>query len=71
MAILGSIHSQVAGMNRAAQKVGDVAERVGRGEPLKAKDPVDLIAAERSFQANVKAIQAEDRMIGALLDIKT
>ena len=35
------------------------------------KDAVDLIEAERSFQANVKAIEAADRMAGVLLDIKT
>lgn len=71
MAILGSIHPQLAGINRSTQKLADVADRVGRGEPAKAKDPVDLISAERSFQASVKAIQANDRATGILLDIKT
>lgn len=71
MAILGSIHPQLAGINRATQKVADVGMRVAKGEPAGPKDAVDLIEAERSFQANVKAIQAGDRMTGVLLDVKT
>lgn len=71
MGILGSIHPQLAGMNRATQKVVDVGVRAGRGQSPTPKDAVDLIEAERSFQANVKAIEAADRMAGVLLDIKT
>lgn len=71
MGILGSIHPQLAGMNRAAQKVGDVGVRAAKGEPPKAQDAVDLVSAERSFQANVRAIQAGDQTTGILLDVKT
>ena len=71
MGILGSIHSQLAGMNRATQKVADVGARAAQGEQPGVKDAIDLIEAERSFQANVKAVQTADQMTGALLDIKT
>jgi hypothetical protein len=69
--ILGSIHPQLAGMNRAAQKVGDVSIRAAKSEEGKATDSVDLISAERSFQVSVKAIQAGLQTTGILLDVKT
>lgn len=71
MGILGSIHPQLAGLNKAAQKVGDIGERYAKGEVGKPKDAVDLMRAERSFQASVKAIQAGDQTTGILLDVKT
>lgn len=71
MSILGSIHPQLAGINRATQKVVDVGVRAAKGQAPQAKDAIDLVEAERSFQANVKAIQAADRMTGVLLDVKT
>lgn len=71
MGILGSIHPQLAGMNRATQKVADVGVRAAQGEQPSVNDAIDLIEAERSFQANVKAVQTADQMTGALLDIKT
>lgn len=69
--IPGSIHPHLAGMNRAAQKVGDVGARAASGKPGEATDTVDLIAAERSFQANIRALQAADENVGVLLDVKT
>lgn len=71
MSILGSIHPQLAGMNRATQKVAHVGERAAQGEQLSVNDSVDLLKAEQSFQANVKAVQTADQMTGVLLDIKT
>ena len=71
MGILGSIHPQLAGMNRAAQKVGDVGIRAAKSEVGKATDSVDLISAERNFQASVKAIQTGQQTTGILLDVKT
>lgn len=71
MSILGSIHPQLAGINRATQKVADVGERGARGEQPSVNNSIDLIKAERSFQANVKALQTADEMTGVLLDIKT
>ena len=71
MGILGSIHPQLAGLNHAAKKVGDVGDRAAKGEMANAKSKVDLISAERSFQASVKAIQAGEQMTGILLDVKT
>lgn len=71
MSILGSIHPQLAGINKATQKVADVGARAAAGEKPGVKDAIELMGAERSFQANVKAIQASDQMAGALLDIKT
>ena len=71
MSILGSFHPQLAGINKATQKVADVGARAASGEAPGIKDAIDLMEAERSFQANIKAIQAEDEMAGTLLDIKT
>jgi len=69
--ILGSIHPQLAGLDRATQKLNGVADRSAKGEPVKVKDKLDLISAERSFQASVKAIQAGEQQTGILLDVKT
>jgi len=71
MAVLGTLHTQIAGLNKATAKVADAGERVARGKPLDPNAMVDLATAERSFQANVKAIQATDQMTGVLLDIRT
>ena len=71
MSILGSFHPQLAGLNRATAKVADVAARVADGKPLDPKAAVDLVTAERSFQANVKALQAADEVTGILIDVKT
>jgi flagellar basal body rod protein FlgC len=71
VSILSSFHPQLAGINRATQKVADVGARVAKGEAPKVKDAIDLMEAERSFHANIKALQANDRMTGVLLDVKT
>jgi len=71
MSILGSFHPQLTGLNRATAKVADVGARVAEGKPFEPQQAVDLITAERSFQANVKALQAADELTGVLLDVKT
>jgi len=71
MAVLGALHTQIAGLNKATAKLADASDRVARGKPLDPKAVVDLATAERSFQANVKAIQTTDQMTGVLLDIRT
>ncbi|NOX25482.1 MAG: flagellar biosynthesis protein FlgC [Deltaproteobacteria bacterium] len=54
-----------------------VYEQTRKGETLVEKSNVDLteelpqmILNRRDFQANIKTIQAQDEMLGSLLDIK-
>lgn len=73
MSVQGSLQTSILGLNRAAQKAGDASERIAKS-PAEATNPkhaIDLITAERSFQASVKAIQSGEQMTGILLDLKT
>ncbi len=73
MSVQGSLQTSILGLNRAAQKAGDAGERIANGgaEATNPKHAIDLITAERSFQASVKAIQSGEQMTGILLDLKT
>ena len=70
------------GVNVHIQKIEDqgplVYEQTAEGEQLVEKSNVDLteeipdlMLTKRFFQANLKAIQTEDEMLGSLLDIKS
>ena len=73
MSVQGSHQTSILGLNHAAQKAGDAGERIAKGgaEATNPKHAIDLITAERSFQASVKAIQSGEQMTGILLDLKT
>lgn len=69
--VQGSLHTSILGLNRASVKAADAGERIAKGGAEDPKNTVDLITAERSFQASVKAIQSGEQMTGILLDLKT
>ena len=73
MSVQGSHQTSILGLNRAAQKASDAGERIAKGgaEATNPEHAIDLITAERSFQASVKAIQSGEQMTGILLDLKT
>ena len=49
---------------------GRVCTKVELGQPhQRVEDAVEMIAAERHFGAGVRAVQTQDEMLGALLDI--
>ena len=51
---------------------GGVETEVELGRPLKRVDEaVELIAASQHFAAGVRAVQTQDEMLGALLDIES
>ncbi len=70
MTILGSIQAQLGAIDRSTQKVANVGARAAQGQPVGAKDAIDLITAERSFQASLKALKAGDEATGILIDVK-
>lgn len=73
MSVQGSLQTSILGLNRAARKAGDAGERIAKGgaEATNPKHVIDLITAERSFQASVKAIHSGEQMTGILFDLKT
>jgi flagellar hook protein FlgE len=73
VSVQGSLQTSILGFNRAAQKAGDAGERIAKGgaEATNPKHAIDLITAERSLQASVKAIQSGEQMTCILLDLKT
>ena len=59
-----------AGLHRALQGIGSTTRRIVKQQG----DPVDntagLIKGERNFQANAKVVQAQDEMLGTVIDLK-
>lgn len=50
---------------------GGVRTEVELGQPhQRVEDAVEMIAAEQHFAAGVRAVQTQDEMLGALLDIE-
>jgi flagellar hook protein FlgE len=48
-----------------------VRTEVELGQPhQRVEDAVEMIAAEQHFAAGVRAVQTQDEMLGALLDIE-
>jgi len=74
----GTPQGVVAETERVNNPGPQVLERTAEGERLVEKSNVELteeipsmMLSRRAFQANVKAIQAQDEMLGSLLDIKS
>ena len=72
---------QGSGVSAYVQRIetpgSKVYEQTPKGETLVEKSNVDLteelprmLLSRRNFQANIKAIQTQDEMLGSLLDIK-
>ena len=56
---------------RQAPEEGRVRIEVELGQPRqRVEDAVEMIAAEQYFAAGVRAVQTQDNMLGALLDIQ-
>ena len=74
----GEVQGQVAVNIQRVETAGPlVFEPAAAGETLVEKSNVDLteelptmMIDRRAFQANIKTIQAQDEMLGSLLDIK-
>jgi flagellar basal-body rod protein FlgC len=76
------VESTSGGVNVSISKIEtpgpQVYEQTPEGSQLIEKSNVDLteeipnlMLSKRAFQANIKTIQAEDEMLGMLLDIKS
>ena len=56
---------------RGSEAPEGVCTKVELGQPhQRVEDAVEMIAAERHFAAGVRAVQTQDEMLGALLDIE-
>lgn len=56
------------GMKRSQQRLESAAQGIASGE-VNSSRMVDLIVAERMYQANAKVIRTQDSMLGTLIDV--
>lgn len=73
--MISAINIAAGGMQRAADRFEDSANRVARfgtglgGEVDLATEMVDVMMAETDFKAATKIVRVADEMAGSLLDI--
>jgi flagellar hook protein FlgE len=72
---MDALYAAVSGMGQAMGRLDAIATQVaGVGsldDQVRASDVAGMISAKTDFEANVKVLETADRMLGALLDIKT
>ncbi|MBT3784185.1 hypothetical protein HOF92_04355 [bacterium] len=59
-----------AGLQKALQGIGTTTRRIVRQQGNPVDNTTDLIKGERNFKANAKVVQAEDEMLGTVIDLK-
>jgi len=67
--MLSATYNAVGGLQRATTSLNKAAQNRASAKEGVAKDMVETIKAEGSFKSNSKVIQAEDEMIGTVIDL--
>jgi len=71
MTVIPAMESALFGLRTSLDHLEGTARRIARVAPAGdlAGDMVDLIRAQRTFEANVATVRSGDRMIGEMLDV--